>query len=74
MERRELAASIFRTSHLAGEFRLRSGTLSGEYFDKYRFESDPRLLRAIADALPNNGTSHGVRQKGGEALRNLSAC
>ncbi len=48
---RELAAAIFRTSHLEGEFRLRSGALSGEYFDKYRFESDPRLLRAVATAL-----------------------
>lgn len=51
MERRELAAEIFRTSHLKGEFRLRSGSLSNEYFDKYRFESDPALLRAITDAL-----------------------
>ena len=51
MERSELAAAIYRTSHLRGEFRLRSGALSDEYFDKYRFESDPQLLRAIAAAL-----------------------
>jgi hypothetical protein len=25
--------------------------VSGEYFDKYLFESDPRLLREIAEAL-----------------------
>ncbi len=51
MTRHELAAEIFRVAHLTGEFRLRSGTVSREYFDKYRFESDPRLLAAIADAL-----------------------
>ena len=51
MERHELAAAIFRTSHLKGEFRLRSGALSSEYFDKYRFESDPSLLGVIVAAL-----------------------
>ncbi len=35
-------------SHLTGTFRLRSGAPSTEYFDKYRFEADPRLLRDIA--------------------------
>lgn len=43
-----LARRIHRTSHLTGEFTLRSGALSDEYFDKYRFESDPALLREIA--------------------------
>jgi len=51
-----LAAQIYKCSHLEGEFRLRSGAVSGEYFDKYRFESDPQLLRQIAmrllDLLP----------------------
>jgi orotate phosphoribosyltransferase len=51
MDRRGLAAAIFRTSHLTGSFRLRSGATSDQYFDKYRFECDPRLLRAIAEAL-----------------------
>jgi orotate phosphoribosyltransferase len=46
-----LAARIYRCAHLSGEFRLRSGALSSEYFDKYRFESDPELLCAIAKAL-----------------------
>mgnify|MGYP001151500943 CR=1 FL=1 len=48
VERRELAAAIFQTSHLTGTFELRSGTTATEYFDKYRFESNPELLRAIA--------------------------
>jgi orotate phosphoribosyltransferase len=34
-----------------GEFRLRSGAVSSEYFDKYRFESDPELLGAVAKEL-----------------------
>jgi len=51
MDRRELAALIYQAAHLTGTFRLRSGTTSSEYFDKYRFESDPRLLAAIATAL-----------------------
>jgi orotate phosphoribosyltransferase len=38
-------------SHLTGSFTLRSGAVSSEYFDKYRFESDPALLRAIAEAM-----------------------
>jgi orotate phosphoribosyltransferase len=33
---------------LEGEFRLRSGQVSTTYFDKYRFESDPRLLKRVA--------------------------
>ena len=51
MDRDELAGSIYRVSHLTGEFTLRSGAVSHEYFDKYRFESDPRLLLAIAQAM-----------------------
>ncbi len=47
MTRQELAAAIFKTSHLTGSFRLRSGQFSDHYFDKYRFESDPQLLKQI---------------------------
>jgi orotate phosphoribosyltransferase len=46
-----LATRINQCAHLTGEFRLRSGTLSSEYFDKYRFEADPALLKDIAEAL-----------------------
>jgi orotate phosphoribosyltransferase len=49
--REELARRIYDSSHLVGEFVLRSGRTSTEYFDKYRFESDPALLRAIGDAM-----------------------
>jgi len=51
VEREELAARIYRASHLRGEFTLRSGQHATEYFDKYRFEADPAVLRAIAEAL-----------------------
>lgn len=46
-----LARRIYETSHLTGEFMLRSGIVSNEYFDKYRFESDPALLREIAQGM-----------------------
>jgi orotate phosphoribosyltransferase len=49
--RTDLAARIHARAHLTGSFTLRSGATSTEYFDKYRFESDPALLREIAEAL-----------------------
>lgn len=47
----ELGRRVYGRSHLTGEFRLRSGAVSHEYFDKYRFESDPALLRDVAEAV-----------------------
>jgi len=38
---------IKECAQLSGEFTLRSGKVSDTYFDKYLFESDPALLRAI---------------------------
>lgn len=49
-DRAALATRIFDASHLTGEFTLRSGVVSNEYFDKYMFEADPDLLRAITEA------------------------
>src|SRR2546423_345047 len=46
-----LARRVYQVSHLTGSFVLRSGATSSEYFDKYRFESDPRLLRELAEAM-----------------------
>jgi orotate phosphoribosyltransferase len=43
-----LAARVYQRAHLDGEFRLRSGVTSREYFDKYLLESDPSMLREIA--------------------------
>lgn len=47
----DLAARIHRAAHLTGTFRLRSGATTDEYFDKYRFESDPVLLRDVGAAV-----------------------
>jgi orotate phosphoribosyltransferase len=43
-----LAADLNAAAHLTGRFVLRSGAVSAEYFDKFRFESDPGLLRRVA--------------------------
>ncbi|MEW9533294.1 orotate phosphoribosyltransferase [Microbispora sp. NPDC049125] len=51
MSRSELAHRIHAVSHLTGDFVLRSGRTTTEYFDKYRFEGDPVLLDAIAESL-----------------------
>src|SRR6185437_4834722 len=49
-EKAALAARVYDAAHLTGTFTLRSGVVSSEYFDKYMFEADPALLRAIAEA------------------------
>jgi orotate phosphoribosyltransferase len=46
-----LAADIDRVCRLAGSFVVRSGQTVTEYFDKYLFESDPLLLRRVAEAM-----------------------
>jgi orotate phosphoribosyltransferase len=46
-----LARDINAAARLEGDFLLRSGQRSGTYFDKYRFESDPTLLRRIAERM-----------------------
>jgi orotate phosphoribosyltransferase len=46
-----LADRVFAASHLSGTFVLRSGRTADHYFDKYRFESDPALLKEIVEAL-----------------------
>lgn len=47
----ELARRVHACAHLTGEFTLRSGAVSHEYFDKYLFEADPPLALAIAEQL-----------------------
>lgn len=48
MTRTELAQAIRSVAYLTGEFKLRSGKTSHFYWDKYRFESDPAILAAVA--------------------------
>jgi orotate phosphoribosyltransferase len=55
-----LARDIYRRSHLTGAFTLRSGVVANEYFDKYLFESDPVVLRRLAEALAPLVPAHGV--------------
>lgn len=51
MTKSELAKKIYEISHLTGNFKLRSGQTSHEYFDKYRFESQPQVLAEIAEQM-----------------------
>lgn len=46
-----LARDVDACCRLTGEFTLRSGQVASEYFDKYLFESDPRLLARVADRM-----------------------
>ena len=72
-----LARRIYDTSHLSGEFTLRSGAVSNEYFDKYRFESDPVLLREIAagmvDMLPEGVQALAGLELGGVPLATVAS-
>ncbi len=51
MQKNELAKKVFEVSHLTGNFTLRSGQVSSEYFDKYQFESRPEILQEIAKQM-----------------------
>ncbi len=53
IDKKELAKKVFQACYLQGTFKLRSGQISHEYFDKYRFESQPTLLRSMAFHLKN---------------------
>lgn len=46
-----LAHDIDASCRLTGEFTLRSGQVASEYFDKYLFESDPKLLARVVDRM-----------------------
>lgn len=51
MKKETLARFIRDTAYLTGQFKLRSGKTSSYYWDKYRFESDPKLLRALISEM-----------------------
>jgi orotate phosphoribosyltransferase len=50
-ERKELGRALVKASYLKGDFVLRSGRRSNRYFDKFRFETDPALLRSLGQHL-----------------------
>jgi len=47
MDRNELARRIKKAAYLEGDFTLRSGRKSKYYLDKYLFETQPDILRAL---------------------------
>jgi orotate phosphoribosyltransferase len=47
----ELGALLVERALLEGDFVLRSGRRSSWYLDKYRFETEPEILRALGEAL-----------------------
>jgi orotate phosphoribosyltransferase len=51
MNRDELARRIAEVALLRGEFTLRSGRKSNYYLDKYLFETQPDILRALGEAF-----------------------
>lgn len=51
MDKKEVAKWIFNVAHITGQFTLHSGQISNEYFDKYLFESEPKLIIEIAKIM-----------------------
>jgi len=47
----EVGKIIFKECYITGEFKLRSGIVSNEYFDKYQFETNSFLLYSISKIL-----------------------
>jgi orotate phosphoribosyltransferase len=51
MNDRELGTLLVERALLEGDFVLRSGRRSSWYLDKYRFETDPGLLRVLGERI-----------------------
>jgi orotate phosphoribosyltransferase len=54
----ELGALLVERALLEGDFVLRSGRRSSWYLDKYRFETEPGLLRALGERLADAVREH----------------
>jgi orotate phosphoribosyltransferase len=54
----ELRRAIKRHAYLEGEFVLRSGRTSKYYLDKYRFETQPDVLRALGERIATEVRAH----------------
>ncbi|MHB0929113.1 MAG: orotate phosphoribosyltransferase, partial [Candidatus Nanopelagicales bacterium] len=50
-QRTKLAKAIYDNCHLTGEFTLRSGRKTHEYFDKYQLSSNSALLNEITQEM-----------------------
>jgi orotate phosphoribosyltransferase len=53
-----LARMLVDRALLEGDFVLRSGERSSWYLDKYRFETEPEVLRELGDALSAAVSEH----------------
>lgn len=51
LSRNDLAQQMAAIATLEGEFTLRSGQVSHRYFDKYRFEGAPNLLKPLGQLM-----------------------
>ncbi len=49
MDRTELARRVKEAAYLEGDFTLRSGRKSKYYLDKYLFETQPDILKALGE-------------------------
>jgi orotate phosphoribosyltransferase len=71
----DLARDIDGICRLTGEFTLRSGQVSSEYFDKYLFEADPQLLlrvaRQMVELLPPTTDLLGGLELGGVPIATM---
>jgi orotate phosphoribosyltransferase len=54
-----LASRLKERAYLEGDFVLRSGKRSSYYLDKYRFETDPELLRALGERIASAVAANG---------------
>ncbi len=66
MDRTELARRIKEAAYLEGEFTLRSGRKSNYYLDKYLFETQPDILRALGEWFAEYVTPATTRIAGAE--------
>ena len=66
MDRKALAAAIKDVAYLEGDFLLRSGKRSKYYIDKYRFETQPRILAEVGKCFAEHTTDATTRIAGAE--------
>lgn len=57
MTKQELARRVKETAYLEGDFVLRSGKKSKYYLDKYLFETQPDILKALGEEFARHATS-----------------
>jgi orotate phosphoribosyltransferase len=67
----DLATRLLRSSELRGDFVLSSGKRSNVYFDKFRFLTDPPMLKELAHAVAElvpDGVTHLAAPEGAATL------